>query len=258
MYRLAVAFFLASADVLTEDGLSFRLAPKEVRCVYEELEDGQSATLDVFVLNGGQMDVDVVIDGPFGVAESGMPRAAHKRGETGLSKPHSKHVVQSKQEGSEFAAPALLEITAPSGPGGGGIYQICLDNSASRISEKTVTLGITKSAAEGNDKLWEPIRLKSPDAVKGGKNTENIEKIEKRVVSLRSQLAVLKEKQSRERRRLAHHKNLYDAKHNTMVEGSLFETIVYIVCSAFQIIFVRRWFSGKGMIPVYQGGDHNA
>ena len=43
-----------------------------------------------------------------------------------------------------------------------------------------------------------------------------------------------------------------------MVEGSLFETVVYIVCSIFQIVFVRRWFSGKGIIPVYHGGDHSA
>ena len=145
------------------------------------------------------------------------------------------------------------------GPAGGGIYKVCFDNSGSRISEKVVTLGVAKSAPAGGDPLWEPVRLKRDgDGDKtGGRNAENVDKLEKRVVSLRSHLAVLKEKQTRERRRLAHHKALYDAKHNTMVEGSLFETVVYILCSIFQIVFVRRWFSGKGVLPTY-GGDHHA
>ena len=224
---------------------------------YEELEARQSASLEVFVLSGGNLDVSVAIDGPFPVVEeSGLPRSAHRRGESGLSKPHSAHLVESKQSGAAFAAPHVIEIAADAAVGGGGIYRICLDNAASRISEKLVTLSVTKAGGAAGD--GEPVRKKREAEAKPGKNSESIEKIEKRVVSLRSQIAVLKDKQTRERRRLAHHKSLYDAKHNTMVEGSLFETVVYIVCSIFQIVFVRRWFSGKGIIPVYHGGDHSA
>jgi len=254
---LAALACLGSADTITEDGLILRLAPKEKRCVYEELEARQSASLEVFVLSGGNLDVSVAIDGPFPVVEeSGLPRSAHRRGESGLSKPHSAHLVESKQSGAAFAAPHVIEIAADAAVGGGGIYRICLDNAASRISEKLVTLSVTKAGGAAGD--GEPVRKKREAEAKPGKNSESIEKIEKRVVSLRSQIAVLKDKQTRERRRLAHHKSLYDAKHNTMVEGSLFETVVYIVCSIFQIVFVRRWFSGKGIIPVYHGGDHSA
>ena len=47
-----------------------------------------------------------------------------------------------------------------------------------------------------------------------------------------------------------------------MVEASLVETFVYIFCSAVQIYFVRRWFAGRGVLPVYTPaggkGDHAA
>ena len=83
---LAALACLGSADTITEDGLILRLAPKEKRCVYEELEARQSASLEVFVLSGGNLDVSVAIDGPFPVVEeSGLPRSAHRRGESGLS-----------------------------------------------------------------------------------------------------------------------------------------------------------------------------
>ena len=261
LFVFSLAWACVSSDVLTEDGLTIRLAPKETRCVFEELLARQSAKVEVFVLSGGALDVTVAIDGPFPVKEEdGLPRSAHRRGETALSKPHSTHAVESDQDGSGFAAPYVIELAADKAAGGGGqIYRLCLDNSRSRVSEKLVSLSVAKSAAVGGGD--EPVRLKRDLLGEGGasgKNAESIGKIEKRVVSLRSQLAVLKEKQTRERRRLAHHKSLYDAKHNTMVEGSLFETVVYIACSIFQIIFVRRWFSGKGVIPVYHGGDHHA
>ena len=57
-----------------------------------------------------------------------------------------------------------------------------------------------------------------------------------------------------ERRRLAKHRALYDARHDGMVQASLMETCVYVLCSVFQLVFVRRWFAGKGgMLPVYKG-----
>jgi len=261
---LLAALARALGDVLTEDDLAFRLAPKETRCVYEELEDGQSASLSVFVLSGGNMDVTVNVEGPFERTGAGLPRTAHRRGGGEITKPHSSHAVTSDRDDADFATPTVLEISAPDGPAGGGVYKICFDNTASRLSEKIVTLGVTKSAgAEDALPVWEPIRLRhdgadgAADGAAPKKNSENVAKLEKRVVTLRSHLAILKEKQTRERRRLAHHKALYDAKHNTMVEGSLFETVVYILCSIFQIVFVRRWFSGKGVLPTY-GGDHHA
>ena len=116
---------------------------------------------------------------------------------------------------------------------------------------------VRRAAAAGDA---EPVRRKpAAGDDKGGKNDEAVAAVEARVVALRGHLAELKEKQARERRRLAKHKALYDARHNNMVEASLLETVVYVVCSGFQIFFVRRWFRGKGMLPTYMPkGDHAA
>lgn len=37
--------------------------------------------------------------------------------------------------------------------------------------------------------------------------------------------------------------------HNKMVVSSLFETVVFIGVSVFQLFYVRRWFEGKGVVP---------
>ena len=152
LFVFSLAWACVSSDVLTEDGLTIRLAPKETRCVFEELEARQSAKVEVFVLSGGALDVTVAIDGPFPVKEEdGLPRSAHRRGETALSKPHSTHAVESDQDGSGFAAPYVIELAADKAAGGGGqIYRFCLDNSRSRVSEKLVSLSVAKSASVGS------------------------------------------------------------------------------------------------------------
>ena len=53
--RLALLAALAAqgaADRLTEEGLELRLAPKEKRCLWDELAEGQGATLEVFAARG--------------------------------------------------------------------------------------------------------------------------------------------------------------------------------------------------------------
>jgi hypothetical protein len=35
--------------------------------------------------------------------------------------------------------------------------------------------------------------------------------------------------------------------HNKMVVSSLFETVVFIGVSIFQLFYVRRWFEGRGV-----------
>ena len=187
------------------------------------------------------MDIDVAVDGPTKLDESsGLPA---KNG-----RPAARVTVKSGGVNEDrFASPTHVALAAPrDGP---GAYSICLDNSASRYTEKVVSLAVRTSEDKGNAA---PKHKK--DKKKGGRNAENVEKVEARVVALRGQLATLKDKQARERRRLAKHRALYDARHDGMVQASLMETCVYVLCSVFQLVFVRRWFAGKGgMLPVYKG-----
>ena len=72
---LAALATLTSADRLQDEGVEVRVAAKQTRCIYEELPEGVGGTLEVFVLaGGGEMDIDVAVDGPMKVDESsGLP-----------------------------------------------------------------------------------------------------------------------------------------------------------------------------------------
>ena len=239
---LAALVTLTRADRLQDEGVELRIAAKQTRCIYEELPEGVGGTLEVFVLaGGGEMDIDVAVDGPMTVDDTtGLPSKARK--------PAARVTVKSGGVNEDrFASPTHVALAAPrDGP---GAYSICLDNSGSRYTEKVVSLAVRTSEDKGNAA---PKHKK--DKKKGGRNSENVEKVEARVVALRGQLATLKDKQARERRRLAKHRALYDARHDGMVQASLMETCVYVLCSVFQLVFVRRWFAGKGgMLPVYKG-----
>jgi len=250
------------SDRLTEEGLELRLAAKETRCVWDELAEGQGATLEVFVLSGGgSADVQVSVDGPFPMADgSRLPKAASpKRGvPPAFDKPVARLGVKAAvAEGDQFATPTAVAIPAPSS--GAGAFKFCFDNGAARLSERVVAVTMRK-APMGPDALFAPLKT-VPAEGRTGRNAEAVDKVEKRVVALRAQLAGLKDKQSRERRRLARHKALYDSKHDSMVEASLVETFVYILCACVQIWMVRRWFAGRGVMPVFMPsgkGDHAA
>ena len=181
-----------------------RIAAKQTRCLHEELPEGVGGTLEVFVLaGGGEMDIDVAVDGPMTVDDTtGLPSKARK--------PAARVTVKSGGVNEDrFASPTHVALAAPRRP---GAYSICLDNSGSRYTEKVVSLAVRTSEDKGNAAVKH-----KKDKKKGGRNAENVEKVEARVVALRGQLATLKDKQARERRRLAKHRALYDARHDGMV-----------------------------------------
>ena len=72
---LAALATIIRADRLQDEGVELRVAAKQTRCIYEELPEGVGGTLEVFVLaGGGEMDIDVAVDGPLKIDEvSGLP-----------------------------------------------------------------------------------------------------------------------------------------------------------------------------------------
>ena len=72
---LAALVALTRADRLQDEGVELRVAAKQTRCIYEELPEGVGGTLEVFVLaGGGEMDIDVAVDGPLKIDEAnGLP-----------------------------------------------------------------------------------------------------------------------------------------------------------------------------------------
>lgn len=62
-------------------------------------------------------------------------------------------------------------------------------------------------------------------------------------------------KQMKERHRLALQTAANENNHNKMVVSSLFETVVFIGVSVFQLFYVRRWFEGRGLQGERRGGS---
>ena len=130
---LLAAAHLVRSDRLQDEGLELRVAAKETRCIYEELAEGVGGTLEVFVMSGGgEMDIMVAVDGPMAIDEStGLPR------KTGARPAARVKVTSGGVNEDRFASPTHVALAAPrNGP---GAYEICLDNSGSRMTETRAT-----------------------------------------------------------------------------------------------------------------------
>ena len=111
------------------------------------------------------MDIDVAVDGPMTVDDTtGLPSKARK--------PAARVTVKSGGVNEDrFASPTHVALAAPrDGP---GAYSICLDNSGSRYTEKVVSLAVRTSEDKGNAAVKH-----KKDKKKGGRNAENVEKVE--------------------------------------------------------------------------------
>jgi len=218
--------------------------------VWTELVAGETAEVEVFVQTGGKLNARLEIRGPYALdPETGAPHAWDDNAATvhdGLVGPRT---LDGAGDADAFASPTAVKVKAAQG----GAYRACVENSVSRYEDKLVLVEWRSVAGGAADEDQLPIALTT-----GGDAKEadpGVTELAKRVVALRRELAALRARQARERRRLAHHKALNDATHAKVVEGSLIETAVYVVISAFQIIFVRRWFEGKGVSAVF-GSDN--
>mmetsp|Transcript_20761 Transcript_20761/g.65292 ORF Transcript_20761/g.65292 Transcript_20761/m.65292 type:complete len:257 (-) Transcript_20761:31-801(-) len=216
--------------------VTVKLRPKEVRCVWNEMSKGEKGTVEVFVEAGGKLNARLEIVGPYALDDEGTPALWDERVVTLYDK-----VFSSAETDSTFASPTTVafEAKAP------GAYKACVDSAGARFENKVVSIEFrTSGAGDPDDDL--PVALRHDP-----KDPEGVAQLTKRLVAVRTELARLKEKQARERRRLAHHRAINDASHISIVEGSLLETVVYVFASSFQIFFVRKWFEGKGVTTIF-------
>ena len=228
---LRLVLLLALPSSLRAEAVWMKLRAKEERCLWRELDkDDQGPSVEVFVESGGSLKVRMIIQGPYPVDGEGVPVTWD------ASVPKIFDGIISSQEtgDSAFATPVYHDIEAIP-----GAYKACVYGN--RFDDLYVSLDWHVTASTEDE-----VPIKVDD-----KKNDGVTALATSVNQLRNNLADLQEKQRRERRRLAHHKAINDASHNAIVEGSLFETAVYAMASAFQIIFVRRWFDGKSVNTVF-------
>lgn len=81
-----------------------------------------------------------------------------------------------------------------------------------------------------------------------GVQDEDFDKTREQLRKLRKLLADIQSKQLSERHRLAVHAATNEHSHSRMVLTSLFETVLFMAITGFQIYTIRKWFSGSPVL----------
>ena len=81
-----------------------------------------------------------------------------------------------------------------------------------------------------------------------GIKEEDLQTTREQVTKMNRLLNEIREKQVNEQHRLGIHKAVNEHSHSKMVVHSLFETVLYIAVSGFQVYTIRKWFSGNPIL----------
>eukprot|EP00980_Cylindrotheca_fusiformis_P021386 scaffold8259_cov143-Cylindrotheca_fusiformis.AAC.4 len=86
---------------------------------------------------------------------------------------------------------------------------------------------------------------------------EDFQETKAKIKELRGKLAEIQSLMQRERRRVTNHKQTNEHSHSRMATASLFETLVFIGITGFQVYTIRKWFTtgnpvlGRFITPFY-------
>lgn len=222
--------------------MTVKLRLTESRCLWNELSSGEKGEISVFVESAGTLRARLVVTGPYPLDSDGVPMTV-----AGGKTVHDSVFSSEEKTTGLFAQPTRVEFVAE----GPGAYRACLDNAKNRFDTKVVSIDFRTSGEVDEDEL--PIVALRRESEKV--EAESVAELTNRLLEVRKQIAELKDKQARERRRLAHHRALNEASQTSLVEGSVIETLIYIFACTFQIIYVRNWFEGKSVTNIF-GSDN--
>jgi pyridoxine/pyridoxamine 5'-phosphate oxidase len=90
--------------------------------------------------------------------------------------------------------------------------------------------------------------MEEDTAAEEGIKDEDFVSTREKLNTLRQLLAEIQNKQQQERHRLVLHAATNEHSHSRMVLSSLFETLMFVVVSGFQVYTIRRWFKGASVL----------
>jgi emp24/gp25L/p24 family/GOLD len=79
----------------------------------------------------------------------------------------------------------------------------------------------------------------------GAINDEDFEIVKQQMKRLRQQLSSIQSMQAIERHRLIVHASTNEHSHSRMVLNNLFETVLFMLVTGYQIYTIRKWFTGN-------------
>jgi ribosomal protein L17 len=90
--------------------------------------------------------------------------------------------------------------------------------------------------------------LEEDTASQEGIKDEDFEETRQKIKELRRMLNEIQTMQQKERRRLTVHSETNEHSYSRMVLSSLFETLLFMAVTGYQVYTIRRWFSGAPVL----------
>lgn len=227
---ILAALFVSSCLGLHEVP-AFRLEPKTRECFFEEFTKTTPVQLiEVFVIEGGSLDVLLTVHGPLKLEEA--------RREEFENPMFADMVTADKMSESETST-----YTVELKPYENGLYAVCLDNRKATFLSRKVQIDIREA------KRPEPIALHLGGEISGG----NMENQEERAVGavmeslerIRKGIKGIQIQQQVDRHRLQLHSMTNTLTNNRVFISSVVETAFFIAAALFQVFYMRRWFSSR-------------
>ena len=154
--RPAVAVVAGAAVALLASSLAgavtIDVPPRAKVCLYQYYEAGDSGKAEVFVVDGGNLDVRLTVEGPFKDDAEGNPTKTTQETRVvydDVVSSASSFTNRDDHPPGVAASAAGLELTGAARP---GAYAVCLDNSMSQVQTKVVEFGLpSPKSAQGED-----------------------------------------------------------------------------------------------------------
>jgi hypothetical protein len=138
-----------------------------------------------------------------------------------------------------------------------GWYRYCVNTNAQVLVEIDFRKESEMGGIDEKGHVWtyeqkvmdEADRMMEEDsAQEEGIKDEDFQSTREKLKELRRLLADIQNKQSQERHRLLLHAATNEHSHSRMVLSSLFETLMFVLVSGFQVYTIRRWFKGASVL----------
>eukprot|EP00968_Pinguiococcus_pyrenoidosus_P022515 scaffold3283_cov237-Pinguiococcus_pyrenoidosus.AAC.2 len=222
------------------DSLVIDVAPQEERCFFETLENQVTVTMDVFVGGGATLDIHVRIDGPFSPDPNyGLPVLSDDTVPVIVDE----MVTQKDLRTRDNVKAVLDDAYSNTFKSEGGVYRLCVTNNVGGSSMKRLQIDVHVGDDEQQESTYQK-RIPLTGAGDGDR-PQDMDTISVLLSDMDKLMADLIRKQQRERHRLAVHTSLNRVSRDRLYWSSVVETMIYVLFSVFQILFIRYWFSGR-------------
>ncbi|XP_002131452.2 transmembrane emp24 domain-containing protein 1-like isoform X1 [Ciona intestinalis] len=211
---LIVCTWINGNDAYRDNDLTVLVAAGRKECFYQSVKSGQSIDVEYQVIDGGELDIDFRISAPSAIAVV-----------TEFRKNDGIHTIDPTDEGD---------------------YEVCFDNTFSRITSKTIFFEIIIDNNEGgmdeDDEAWK--KFVASDETYGDK-LASLEVAGQSLDTIKSNNAKITQYQVMLRAFEAKDRNIVERNFMRINFWSLTNIVVMLSVFALQIFMVRNMFNDK-------------